>query len=146
MKGLFKKLGQGMLFILALPFGLIIFALFSVYAIIMFFYTFFSSIPAFFRGENVFGPDELDIAASTRLAEQKLATQQQSVQQTPPPSTTINLYNVQQPQQPGQEQTPPPPPEITYTTQDGVTYRRVTEQEVTKLPEEAIIENEEEQK
>ncbi|OQC10337.1 MAG: hypothetical protein BWX74_00685 [Tenericutes bacterium ADurb.Bin087] len=139
MKGLFKRLGQGLLFILALPFGLIIFAIFAVYAIMMFFYTLFSAIPAFFKGENVFGPTELDIAASTRLAEQKLAAQQPPPPPVVQPSTTINLFTVQQP---GSEQVPP---QVTYTQGDGVTYRRVTEQEVAKLPEEAIIDHKEDQ-
>lgn len=141
MKGLFKRLGQGILFILALPFGIAIFILFSIYAIITFFYTFFSAIPAFFKGENVFGPTELDIAASTRLAEQKLAAQQPPPPPVVQPSTTINLFTVQQP---GTGQVPPP--QVTYTQSDGVTYRRVTEQEVAALPEETIIDNSEEQK
>ena len=53
------------------------------------------------------------------------------------PSTTINLFTVQQP---GTEQVPPP--QVTYTQSDGV-HRRVTEQEVAALPEETIIDNSE---
>ncbi|OQA79154.1 MAG: hypothetical protein BWY30_00257 [Tenericutes bacterium ADurb.Bin239] len=136
MKGLFKRLGQGFLFILALPLGVIIFAGFSVYAVIMFFYTFFSAIPAFFKGENVFGPTELDIAASTRLAEQKLAAQQPPPAPVVQPSTTIILNTIQQPG------TQPTPPQVTYIQQDGVVYKQVSEQELAQIPEEAIIDAE----
>lgn len=139
MKGLFKKLGYGILFIVVLPVWLIAFVLFSLYAIALFIFTFFTAIPAYFKGESIFGPSELDIAASTRLAEQKLQAQQPPPAPIVQPSTTI-IFNA-----------PPPPqhedPRVNYIQQDGTIYRALPEQDTTaSIPEQIIIEPSEAEK
>jgi hypothetical protein len=134
MKGLFKRLGHGFLFILVVPFWIMTFVLFSVYAIVSYIFTFFTAIPAYFRGESVFGPSELDIAASTRLAEQKLQAQMPPPAPIVQPSTTI-IFNAPPPQ--GQAD-----PRINYIQQDGTIYRQVTAQDVQKIPTDVIVEEE----
>lgn len=133
MKGLFKRLGHGFLFILVLPIWLITFVFFGVYAIISYIFTFFSAIPAYFRGESIFGPSELDIAASTRLAEQKLQAQMPPPAPVVQPSTTI-IFNT-----PPQGQVDK---RINYIEQNGTIYRQVSTHDPDKLPTDVIIEEE----
>lgn len=134
MKALFKRLGHGFLFILVVPFWLILFALFCVFSIISYIFTFLSAIPAYFRGESIFGPSELDVAASTRLAEQKLQAQLPPPAPIVQPSTTI-IFNAPPPQ--GQAD-----PSVNYIQQDGTIYRQVSTQEPERIPTDVIIEEE----
>lgn len=126
MKSLFKSMGNGIIFILVLPFWLVVFAFFSVYSVIVFLITFFTSIPAYLKGESVFGPSKLDVAAATKLAEHKKTALEPPLQTINPqpivqPSTTIIFNTNALP--PGQQ------PQVGYIQQDGTVYRQVTTQD-----------------
>lgn len=136
MKGLFKTFGKGILFIVILPFWIIAFSLFLLYAIVVFFITLFSAIPAYFRGESVFSPDEIDIAASKKLAEQK-----QQAQAPPPapvvqPQTTIILNAV-----PMKTEEAP----IEYIENEAAPLQQITAKDFHEsLPEADVVTKEEE--
>lgn len=135
MKGLFRKLGHGILFVFVLPIWVLVFALFTLWSIVVFFFTFFSAIPAFFRGESILEPSELDVAASTKLAEKKMLEQAPPVAPVVQPTTTIILNTL--PPQPGQL----PNQQVTYI-QDGTVYRKLTNEETVQIPEGSIVNEE----
>lgn len=138
MKAFFRRLGLGFVFILVLPFWLVAFVLFAVFSIFVYLFTLISAIPAYFKGESILAPSELDIAASTKIAEQKhmaslpdaplVAEQQQ-------PTIIVNVTQGPQPQQQVQQN---------YIEQDGVIYRAVTTQEAEALPSATEIKEESE--
>ncbi len=130
MKDIFKRIGRGFLFILVLPFWVVVFALFLIYALFSFFYTLFSTIPLYFKGESVLGPSELDVAASTKLAKQKelesLPDSGPFVQ--PAPGQPTIVVNVNTP-----PVIPPQNEPNNFIEQDGAVYRRLTEQEIREI-------------
>lgn len=130
MIGIFKTLGRGFIFILILPFWIVVFVLFLIYAIFSFLYTLISTIPLFFRGESVLAPSELDIAASTKLAKQKEL-------ESLPDSGPFVQPVAQQPTIIVNVQTPPPlqtKPDVTdLIEQDGAVYRRLTKEEIQTI-------------
>ena len=138
MAGLFKKLGKGIMFIFILPFWVVTFLLFTIYAIGAYFFTLFSAIPAYLRGESVLSPTEIDIAASTKLAEQKKQSQMAQPSPIVQPQTTIilNAVPVQQ-----KEETP-----ITFVEHEKAEpeMQQLTEQDFkASLPEEVLVGEEE---
>lgn len=132
MKGLFKKLGQGIMFIFVAPFWLVAFLLFTLFSIFVFLFTLISAIPAYFRGESILAPSEIDIAASTKIAEQKRMAQipDAPIFQTQPqeqPNIVVNISpSVLRPTK-----------QTNYIEHDGTIYRKVTEQ-VPLLSEEDL--------
>lgn len=130
MKDIFKRFGRGFLFILVLPFWVVVFVLFLIYAIFSFLYTLISTIPLFFKGESVLGPSELDVAASTKIAKQKelesLPDSGPFIQ--PAPSQPTIIVNVQTP-----PVIPPPIDPNNFIEQDGVIYRRLTKEEIQQI-------------
>ena len=135
MGSFFKRLGRGIIFVFALPVCLVMFALFAVYALLSFSFTLLSTVPAYFRGETVTGPTAVDIAAGTKLAEQKRL--EQIPQSTPivQPSTTIIFNNP--PVQP-----PTPNQNINYIQHDGAVYKKVETHDVAALPTDVVVEEE----
>ena len=138
MKGLFKNIGHGFLFIVIFPFWLIVFALFTIWSIFTFFFTFLTAIPAYFRGESILGHSELDVGASTKIAEAKL------LQELPPsapisqaPPMTINVYT--NPVYPEQL-----PTQQKYIEKDGTIYRQLSASEQRLLSEKAVVQEEKE--
>ncbi|MDY0214572.1 MAG: hypothetical protein RBS24_03525 [Bacilli bacterium] len=128
MKGLFGKLGKGILFVVVFPFWLIAFVLFAIYSIFVFLFTLFAAIPAYLKGESVLSPDELDIAASKKLAEQKLQAQTQPPAPIVQPQTTIILNAV--PQQPQvQPHVSPEEKEIVVVNDDSAPMQQITIQD-----------------
>lgn len=141
MKGLFKKLGKGILFVFILPFWVIAFLLFTVFALCAYFYTLFAAIPAYLRGESVLSPTEIDIAASTKLAEQKKQAQMAPPAPVVQSQTTIILNAV--PLQNTQEEKP-----ITYVEHEKEPgeMRQLTEKDFQEsLPEAILISEEDDQ-
>lgn len=127
MKAFFKRIGRGFIFILILPFWLVVFVLFTVYSVLAFLFTIISAIPAFFKGESILAPSELDIAATTKIAEQKhmdSLPDAQIVPQQAPPQITVNVI---------QGPAPTPPQNQNYIEQDGVIYRALSSDEVNDL-------------
>ena len=138
MAGLFKKLGKGIMFIFILPFWVVAFLLFTIYALGAYFFTLFAAIPSYLRGESVLSPTEIDIAASTKLAEQKKQSQMAQPAPIVQPQTTIilNAVPVQQ-----KEETP-----ITFVEHQKAEpeMQQLTEQDFkASLPEEILVEEEE---
>ncbi len=130
MKDLFKRFGRGFLFILVLPFWVVVFVLFTIYAVFSFLYTLISTIPLFFKGESVLGPSELDIAASTKLAKQKeldsLPDSSPFIQPVPTQPTIV--VNVQTPPVVAPRTDP-----SNLIEQNGVIYRRLTSEEIQEI-------------
>lgn len=127
MKAFFKRLGHGFVFIIILPFWLVVFVLFTVYSIFAFLFTVISAIPAFFKGESILAPSELDIAATTKIAEQKhmdSLPDAQIVPQQVQPQITVNVI---------QGPAPLPPQNQNYIEQGGVIYRALSTEEVNEL-------------
>lgn len=100
MKSLFKRMGYGIMFTILLPIYLLAFAIFTLYSLTMFIFTFFASIPAYFKGESVFGHSEIDIAAATKIMEAKQAEEMAKLHPistqpvNPQPTTTIIINGV----------------------------------------------------
>lgn len=139
MKSLFKKLWHGLVFTVVLPFWLVVFALFTIWAMLVFFFTFLTAIPGYFRGESILAPDELDVAATTKIAEEKLLEKlppsSPVVQQQQP--VTINLFTA-----PPQAQTEVAADKAKYIEQDGTIYRQLTQSEQKALQDNIIDEEE----
>lgn len=133
MKTFFKRLGLGFVFILVLPFWLVAFVLFAVFSIFVYLFTLISAVPAYFKGESILAPSELDIAASTKLAEQKHMASLPDAQLVAPAQQPTIIVNVTQGPQ------PQPQPQQNYIEQDGVIYRAVTTTEAQSVPSETAV-------
>ena len=71
MLGFFKVLGRGVLYTVLLPFILLIWALFTVYCVILFIVMFFRNIVIWISGGSPFGDTKEDVEAKRILTEQQ---------------------------------------------------------------------------
>lgn len=82
MIGFLKVFGKGVLYTVLLPFILLIWALFTVYCIILFIYTLFKSIIIWIKGSSPFADTKEDIEAKRILLERQNKQQASEAQQT----------------------------------------------------------------
>lgn len=134
MKELFRKIGLGIVFIFVFPFWLVAFVLFTVYSIFAYLFTLITAIPAYFKGGSILAPSELDVAATTKIAEQKAMAQLPDAPLIVQPAQPTIIVNVAQPT-PQQIQGP----HQNYIERDGVIYRRVSTVDPQALPENTVI-------
>ncbi len=82
MIGFLKVFGKGVLYTVLLPFILLIWALFTVYCILLFIYTLFKSIIIWIKGSSPFADTKEDIEAKRILLERQNKQQASEAQQT----------------------------------------------------------------
>lgn len=110
----FKKVGTGIVVLLALPFMLLFFAIFAVYALFKFIVLWFIAISKFFIGERITDPLEIDRKAAGLFEKEQEAKKGKSVADTEGngkfAGATINIYT-------NQNMTEPQPTPISHFNQ-----------------------------